>query len=210
MCCCTFLRTAGCILLNSKARPPCIIPSLGIGGAKGEDQVVLMKASTAQQPRFRLAWHQGCNFTWCNWVTPRESLNYFFMEWGNSLILEQTISIIYKNNSDIGPPWIETCCRRPHHPVTLGSLSPFIHKKETPVCLSPPGLCTHTHAQSFIINTVCGRSCPCQPNVPLSPHTFCIRLASALAKYPETVLSRTAVPLRFVQRHDKFMKMQRM
>lgn len=31
----------------------------------------------------------------------------------------------------------------------------------------------------------------------------------ASAKYPEAVLSRTAVPLRFVQMHDKFMKMQR-
>lgn len=93
---------------ESKASPPCIILSLERGGSKVEDQVFLMKASTIQQPKLRLASRQGCNFTWCDRVTQRESLNYFFMEWGNILRLKQSISIIYKNNSDIGHPWTET------------------------------------------------------------------------------------------------------
>lgn len=89
----------------------------------------------------------------------------------------------------------------------LGQFRLLHTKTENPLSArGQPGV----HAQTFIINRVQGRSDPkAIPHWPSPCILFCIRLSSASAKYPETVLSRTAVPLTSVQLHDKFMKMQR-
>lgn len=151
-----------------------LILSLERGGAEVEDQVFLTKASTIQQPKLRLAWHQGCNFTWCDRVTRREWLNYFSMERGNILRLKQSISIIYKNNSDIGPPWIQTwrlcwinaqtfllTSTSSSHPWASLTFNAQKGNPRLPLRNGKQGPGTHVHVQSFIIHTVCRRADPC-------------------------------------------------
>lgn len=165
--------------MNPKASQPTLHhPFIGEKRSEGGRSSVFNKSINLPAAQAPIGIAPGLSF---HLMRSRESLNYFFTDWGNIPRLKQSISIIYKNNSDIGHPWIETwrlywinaqalllTSASSSHPWV--ALAFYAQKGNPPQPPTPfpsarrngkPGLGTHTHAQSFIINRVRGRVDPC-------------------------------------------------